>query len=164
LFILKHDSPLGGASFKVRQLSNSSAKSDSCLTFQLAPPSGQSCFRMNNYMFIQQKSCEILMTYEFTYVRTSEPAALKGCHGQWGELVTTAVALWLAFARNFWKGPKQVVCYSILHQSIYIYIYLYSLSCCCCCCCFLLFLSESRVFCFCFSPCTSPCKSQVGPK
>jgi hypothetical protein len=161
LFILKHDLPLGGASCKVSQLSNSSAKSDSCLTFQLAPPSGQSCFRMNNYMFIQQKSCEILMTYEFTYVRTSEPAALKGCHGQWGELVTTAVALWLAFARNFWKGPKQVVCYSILHQSIY--IYLYSLSCCCCCC-FLLFLSESRVFCFCFSPCTSPCKSQVGPK
>jgi hypothetical protein len=31
---------LGGASFKVRQLSNSSAKSDSCLTLQLAPPSG----------------------------------------------------------------------------------------------------------------------------
>jgi hypothetical protein len=25
---------------------------DSCLTLQLAPPSGESGFRMNNYMFI----------------------------------------------------------------------------------------------------------------
>jgi hypothetical protein len=48
----KNDSPLGGASCKVRQLSSSSAKSDSCLTLQLAPPSGESCLRMNNYMFI----------------------------------------------------------------------------------------------------------------
>jgi hypothetical protein len=50
---------LGAISFekafscRVRKLSNSSAKSDSCLTLQLAPPSGESCLRKNNYMFIR---------------------------------------------------------------------------------------------------------------
>jgi hypothetical protein len=39
--ILKHDSPLGGASINI-------LKHDS----PLAPPSGESCLRMNNYMFI----------------------------------------------------------------------------------------------------------------
>jgi hypothetical protein len=42
----------GGIRCKVRQLSDSSAKFDSCLTLQIAPPSGESCFRKNNYMFI----------------------------------------------------------------------------------------------------------------
>jgi hypothetical protein len=37
---------------KVRQLSDLADESDSCLTLQLAPPSGESCFRINNYMFI----------------------------------------------------------------------------------------------------------------
>jgi hypothetical protein len=50
--ILKHDSPLDGASCKVRQLSDLADEFDSCLTLQLAPPSGESCLRMNNYMFI----------------------------------------------------------------------------------------------------------------
>jgi hypothetical protein len=39
-------------SCKVRQLSDLADEFDSCLTLQLAPPSGESCFRMNNYMFI----------------------------------------------------------------------------------------------------------------
>jgi hypothetical protein len=39
-------------SFKVRKLSYLADEFDSCLTLQLAPPSGKSCFRMNNYMFI----------------------------------------------------------------------------------------------------------------
>jgi hypothetical protein len=40
-------------SCKVRQLSDLADEFDSCLTLQKAPPSGESCFRITNYMFIK---------------------------------------------------------------------------------------------------------------